>query len=184
MGRCHLQRSFEQVWSHEIYVRVLLHYGVFEEIAWWPFWMCPPCLETNPFLQHALFYKFCILKFQWYCHFLNMVYVKYKGHLYVECPEGVRGNGVVTPAIFKIDTGWGELWASRLGHFVPGEGWGAANWVRGRMILYTDIATDWCHGWDGTAFRQQYRWTISEAVNTVQCSWWWAKISPETCRAD
>ena len=34
MGRCHLQRSFEQVWSHEIYVRVLLHYGVFEEIAW------------------------------------------------------------------------------------------------------------------------------------------------------
>jgi len=21
-------------------------------------------------------------------------------------------------------------------------------------------------------------------VNTVKCSWWWAKISPETCRAD
>ena len=32
--------------------------------------------------------------------------------------------------------------------------------------------------------RQQYRWTISEAVNTVKCSWWWAKTSPETCRAD
>jgi len=29
-----------------------------------------------------------------------------------------------------------------------------------------------------------YRWTISEAVNTVKCSWWWAKTSPETCRAD
>jgi hypothetical protein len=32
--------------------------------------------------------------------------------------------------------------------------------------------------------RQQYRWTISEAVNTVKCSLWWAKTSPETCRAD
>ena len=32
--------------------------------------------------------------------------------------------------------------------------------------------------------RQQHRWTISEAVNTVECSWWWAKISTETCRAD
>ena len=31
--------------------------------------------------------------------------------------------------------------------------------------------------------RQQYRWNISEAVNTVKCSWWWAKTSPETCRA-
>ena len=32
--------------------------------------------------------------------------------------------------------------------------------------------------------RQQHRWTISEAVNTVKCSWWWAKTSSETCRAD
>ena len=32
--------------------------------------------------------------------------------------------------------------------------------------------------------RQQYRWTISEAVNTFKSSWWWAKTSPETCRAD
>jgi len=32
--------------------------------------------------------------------------------------------------------------------------------------------------------RQQYRWKISEAVNTFMCSWWWAKTSPETCRAD
>ena len=32
--------------------------------------------------------------------------------------------------------------------------------------------------------RQQYRWTISGAVNTVKRSWWWAKTSPETCRAD
>ena len=30
--------------------------------------------------------------------------------------------------------------------------------------------------------RQQYRWSISETVNTVKCSWWWAKTSPETCR--
>jgi len=32
--------------------------------------------------------------------------------------------------------------------------------------------------------RQQYRWSISEAVNTVKCSWWWTKTSPETCGAD
>ena len=32
--------------------------------------------------------------------------------------------------------------------------------------------------------RQQHRWTISEAINTVSCSWWWEKASPETCRAD
>jgi hypothetical protein len=31
---------------------------------------------------------------------------------------------------------------------------------------------------------QQHRWTISEAVNTVKCSWRWAKISPETRRAN
>jgi hypothetical protein len=31
--------------------------------------------------------------------------------------------------------------------------------------------------------RQQHRRTISEAVNTVKCFWWWAKTSPETCRA-
>jgi len=23
-----------------------------------------------------------------------------------------------------------------------------------------------------------------KTVNTVKCSWWWAKTSPETCRAD
>ena len=31
---------------------------------------------------------------------------------------------------------------------------------------------------------QQHKWTISEAVSTVKYSWWWAKTSPETCRAD
>ena len=59
------------------------------------------------------------------------------------------------------------------------------------LILSTGIAAGWCHGWDRTAFhlvrdtgRQQHRWTIPEAANTVKCSWWWAKTSPETCRAD
>jgi len=32
--------------------------------------------------------------------------------------------------------------------------------------------------------RQKHRWTIPDAVNTVTCSWWWAKTSSETCRAD
>jgi len=48
-----------------------------------------------------------------------------------------------------------------------------------------------CIGRNGTTFhlvhytdQQQHRWTISEAVNTVKCSLWWAKTSPETCRAD
>jgi len=51
------------------------------------------------------------------------------------------------------------------------------------LILSTDIAASWCHGWDlirDTSW-QQYRCTVSEAVNTVKCSWWWAKKSPETC---
>ena len=32
--------------------------------------------------------------------------------------------------------------------------------------------------------RPQHRWTISEAVSTVKCFWWWVKTSPETCRVD
>ena len=32
--------------------------------------------------------------------------------------------------------------------------------------------------------QQQHRCTISQAVNTIKCSWWWAKTSSETCRAD
>ena len=39
--------------------------------------------------------------------------------------------------------------------------------------------------WSSTSTgRQQHSWTISEAVNTVKYSWWWAKPSPETWRAD
>jgi hypothetical protein len=32
--------------------------------------------------------------------------------------------------------------------------------------------------------RQQLGWTLPDTVNTVKCSWWWVKTSPETCRAD
>jgi hypothetical protein len=32
--------------------------------------------------------------------------------------------------------------------------------------------------------QQQLGWTLPDTVNTVKCSWWWAKTSPETCRAD
>ena len=32
--------------------------------------------------------------------------------------------------------------------------------------------------------RQQLGWILSDIVNTVKCSWWWAKTSPETRRAD
>jgi len=32
--------------------------------------------------------------------------------------------------------------------------------------------------------RQEFGWTLPDIVNTVKCSWWWAKTSPETCTAD
>jgi len=31
---------------------------------------------------------------------------------------------------------------------------------------------------------QRQWWILPDAVNTAKCSWWWAKTSPETCRAD
>jgi hypothetical protein len=31
--------------------------------------------------------------------------------------------------------------------------------------------------------RQQLWWILPDTVNTVTCSWWWTKTSPETCRA-
>jgi len=30
---------------------------------------------------------------------------------------------------------------------------------------------------------QRHRWTLPDTVNTVKCSWWWAKTSPKTCTA-
>jgi len=32
--------------------------------------------------------------------------------------------------------------------------------------------------------RQRHWWILPDDVNTVKCSWWCAKTSPETCRAD
>ena len=59
------------------------------------------------------------------------------------------------------------------------------------LVMFTDIAAGRSQERDGTEFhlvhdtgRQQHRWTKSEAVNTVMCSWWWAKPSSETCWAD
>jgi len=31
---------------------------------------------------------------------------------------------------------------------------------------------------------RQLGWTLPDTVNTVKCSWWWAKTSPETCTAN
>ena len=57
------------------------------------------------------------------------------------------------------------------------------------LIQSTYVAVGRYHGRDEfhlvhDTIRQQYQWTISEAVNTVKCSWWWAKTSPEIFRAD
>ena len=51
------------------------------------------------------------------------------------------------------------------------------------MLLPAGVMDEMFHLVHDTGW-QQHRWTISEAVNTVKCSWWWTKTSPETCRAD
>ena len=44
-----------------------------------------------------------------------------------------------------------------------------SNWLYLQLLMLSTVMTDYI---------------TSEAVNTVKCSWWWAKISPEICRAD
>ena len=51
------------------------------------------------------------------------------------------------------------------------------------LVQCTDTAADRCHGSD--AGRQQCRCIVPKAVYTVKkCSWGWANLSPETCRAE
>jgi hypothetical protein len=59
------------------------------------------------------------------------------------------------------------------------------------LVLLTQVAAGWCHGWVEKQFqlihdtsRQLLGWILPDTVNTIKCSWWWAKTSPETCRAD
>jgi hypothetical protein len=61
------------------------------------------------------------------------------------------------------------------------------------LAVFTQVAVGWCLGWVETAkqfqliqvnSRQQPGWTLPDIVNTDTCSWWWAKTSHETCRAD
>ena len=44
------------------------------------------------------------------------------------------------------------------------------------LKVFTQVAAD--------TSRQQLGWTLPDTVNTVKCSWWCAKTSPETCRSD
>jgi len=48
------------------------------------------------------------------------------------------------------------------------------------IIIICHYKPLWVFGW----CRQQLGWTLPDTVNTVKCFWWWAKTSPETCRAD
>ena len=49
------------------------------------------------------------------------------------------------------------------------------------LVQCTDTAADQCRG----TGRQQCRCIVPKAVYTVKnCSWGWANLSPETCRAD
>jgi hypothetical protein len=57
-------------------------------------------------------------------------------------------------------------------------------------VRYCQINTAACcyRRWDGTQFHlihdsSNIGLTISDAVCTVLCSWWWAEEPPETCRA-
>ena len=60
------------------------------------------------------------------------------------------------------------------------------------LVQCTDIAADRWQGWDGTRShlnlvtgRQQCRCIVPKDVYTVKkCSWGWASLSPEICRAD
>ena len=68
----------------------------------------------------------------------------------------------------------GDVFAHRQEHLTVFTACGLVHLCCCRPVL----STRWNFG------RQQHSWTISWAVNTVKCSWWWAKTSPGTCRAD
>jgi len=55
--------------------------------------------------------------------------------------------------------------------------WMSWNWT---MWIVRRVYT--AHNQDTS--RQQLGWTLPDTVNTANCSWWWAQMSPETCRAD
>jgi len=52
--------------------------------------------------------------------------------------------------------------------------------------MYSRIGMSWNCSFNSfeTPARQQLGWTLLDTVNTVKCSWWCAKTSPETCRTD
>jgi len=59
------------------------------------------------------------------------------------------------------------------------------------LVVFTQVAAGWCLECIETQFQrvqdtsqQLFGWTLQDTVNTVKCSWWWARTSCETCRAD
>ena len=52
-----------------------------------------------------------------------------------------------------------------------------STWLYLQLLIYSTVMTD-------NLDNLSLQCTVPEAVNTVKCSWWWAKTSPETCRAD
>ena len=57
------------------------------------------------------------------------------------------------------------------------------------LVQCTASVAERCHGWYGTEFRpnrRQHRlFIVPKAVHTIRkCSWGWANLSPETCRAE
>jgi len=66
---------------------------------------------------------------------------------------------------------------------------GALLTVYTALVQRTDIATDRWQGWDGTRLSCHRLAAISvhctkSCIYSQKCSWRWASLSPETCRAD
>jgi hypothetical protein len=53
------------------------------------------------------------------------------------------------------------------------------------LVVFTQVAAGWCHAFQLIHYTswQRLEWILPDTVNTVKCSWWLAKTSPETYRA-
>jgi hypothetical protein len=92
-------------------------------------------------------------------HVLGHVFAHHQEHLTV-----FTVSGSVHPSCCRLVSGVSWNWIIAHEH--------AVNCMTVQFQLIRDTS------------RQQLGWTLPDTVNTVKCSWWWAKTSPETCRAD
>jgi len=107
-----------------------------------------------------------------------------------ELPDRVRGYAVYNYANNQQDALYRLIYCSKSALHVSGD-------VFAHHQEHTTIFTVSCSvhpSFCRLVFRQfqiirntswqQLGWTLPDTVNTVKCSRWWAKTSPETCTAD